>query len=218
VWNALKHSSTHRAASHSGHQNTVSFLLLFLYHTTHLFVGLAFFSVSGILYGKCLSRSHGTFLSVEWWPWNFLTLSLPCSMSSACTSSTLNLKWSIWSVLNLRSILPYSLELQYWVISLTALCTIYSFSFFPKARVEEVGLLDELHPCFRCNLELTQAFAFPVYFSLASFLFPLYGKLKSMSLVLCLSTSERTLVLNVELPILLSLAFSLSLFVGHLSY
>jgi len=34
VWNALKHSSTHRAASHSGHQNTVSFLLL-LCNTLH---------------------------------------------------------------------------------------------------------------------------------------------------------------------------------------
>ena len=54
-----------------------------------------FFSVGGILSGKCLSRSHGTFLSVEWWQWNFLTLPLPCSVSSACTSSTLNLKLSV---------------------------------------------------------------------------------------------------------------------------
>jgi len=53
------------------------------------------FSVGGILSGKCLSTSRGTFLSVEWWPWNFLTLPLACSISSAYTSSTLNLKWSI---------------------------------------------------------------------------------------------------------------------------
>ena len=33
--------------------------------------------------------------SVEWWPWNFLMLPLPCSVSSACTSSPLNLKLSI---------------------------------------------------------------------------------------------------------------------------
>ena len=92
----MKHSSTHRAASHSGHQNTVSFLLLFLLHTTHLLVGMAFFSVGGILSGKCLSTSRDTFLSVEWWPWNFLTLSLWCSISRACTSSTLNLKWSMF--------------------------------------------------------------------------------------------------------------------------
>ena len=68
--------------------------IVFITHYTPLcWPGL--FSVGGILSGKCLSRSRGTFLSVEWWPWNFLTLSLPCSICSACTSSTLNLKWSI---------------------------------------------------------------------------------------------------------------------------
>jgi hypothetical protein len=34
-------------------------------------------------------------LSVEWWPWNCPTLSLISSIITACTSSTLNLKWSI---------------------------------------------------------------------------------------------------------------------------
>ena len=54
------------------------------------------FFVGGILSGKYLSRRLGTFLSVEWLPWNFLIFSLPCSISSACTSSTQNLKCSIW--------------------------------------------------------------------------------------------------------------------------
>ena len=62
-------------------------------HTSSL--AWLFFSVGGILSGKCLLTSCGTFLSVEWWPWNFLTLPLACSISSAYTSSTLNLKWSI---------------------------------------------------------------------------------------------------------------------------
>ena len=95
MWNALKLSSTHRAASHSGHKNSLLPSSAFVTHYTPLCWPGFFFSVSGILSGNCLSTSHGTFWSVQWWPWNFLTLPLACSISSACTSSTLNLKWSI---------------------------------------------------------------------------------------------------------------------------
>jgi len=66
------------------------------YNTLHTsLLACPFFSVGGILSRKCLSSSPGTFLSVEWWSWNFLTLSLWCWVSTVCTSSTLNLKWSI---------------------------------------------------------------------------------------------------------------------------
>jgi len=51
--------------------------------------------------------------------------------------------------------------------------------FLSKDMVEGVGLLDQHHPCFLCNIELIQAFAFPVYILFASFLFPLHGKSKS---------------------------------------
>ena len=83
--------------------------VIFVTHYTPLCWPGLFFSVGGILSGKCLSRIHGTFFFVEWWPWNFLTL--PCSISSACTSSTLNLKWSILVCPNFLGILPYNLEL-----------------------------------------------------------------------------------------------------------
>jgi len=87
-WNILQH----KGQLHIRGTKTLSPSFYCFYNTLH--TSLLFFSV-GILSGKCLSSSRGTFLSVEWWPWNFLTLSLWCSISSACTSSTLNLKWSI---------------------------------------------------------------------------------------------------------------------------
>jgi len=89
-WNVLQHIGL----LHIRGTKTLSPFFCCFYKTPLWWHGL--FSVGGILSGKCLSRSRGTYLSVEWWPWNFLTLSLPCSISSACTSSTLNLKWSIF--------------------------------------------------------------------------------------------------------------------------
>jgi hypothetical protein len=46
------------------------------------------FYMVGFLGGGCLSRSYGTFLSMEWWPCTFLSVSLPCSVSRVCTIST----------------------------------------------------------------------------------------------------------------------------------
>ena len=95
MWNVLKQPSRQSPAWQSGHQNTVSFLLLCLQHTTHTFVGLAFFCVGGILAEERLSSSRGTFLSVQWRPCTVLSVSLPRSISTACIRCTLNLKWSI---------------------------------------------------------------------------------------------------------------------------
>ena len=104
-WNILQHIGQ----LHIRGTKTLSPSFYCFYNTLHTsLLAWPFFFVGGILSGKCLSTRCGTFLSVEWWPWNFLTLPLWCSISSACSSSTLNLKWS---VLNLHSILPYNLEL-----------------------------------------------------------------------------------------------------------
>jgi len=106
-WNILQHIGL----LHIRGTKTLSPFFYCFYNILHTSLMAWTFFVGGILSGKCLSRSRGTFLSVEWWPWIFLTLSLPCSISSASTSSTLNLKCSILVCPEFVGILPYNLEL-----------------------------------------------------------------------------------------------------------
>jgi hypothetical protein len=56
-------------------------------------------------------------VSVEWWPWKSLKISLPCSFSSDCTSSTLNLKLPILVCPEFAWHITVNLELYYWAIA-----------------------------------------------------------------------------------------------------
>jgi hypothetical protein len=64
-------------------------------NSLHIFFWAWPFPVSAVLSGKCLSRSHETFLSMEREPCTFLSPSLLRSISTASIRSTLNLKWYI---------------------------------------------------------------------------------------------------------------------------
>jgi hypothetical protein len=64
-------------------------------NSLHIFLLAWPFPVSAVLSGKCLSRSHETFLSMEWQPCTFRSPPLLRSVSTASIRSTLNLKWYI---------------------------------------------------------------------------------------------------------------------------
>ena len=146
---------------------------------------------------------------MEWWPWNFLTLSLPCSIRSACTSSTTNLKWSILVYPEFARHITVQFRTEVLSNHLNSFMYHVVIFFFPKDRFEGFGLLDQPHRYFRCNLELIQAFAFPVYILFASFLFPLHGKSKSLSLlfVFTLQNGHRSWMLSNQFSFLWLLPF-----------
>ena len=113
-WNFLQHIGQ----LHIRSTKTLSPPFYCFYNTLHTsLLAWPFFLVSVILSGKCLSTRRGTFLSVEWWPWNFLPLPLWCSISSACSSSTLNLKWSILVCPEFAQHITIQFRTEYWVIS-----------------------------------------------------------------------------------------------------
>ena len=88
------------------------------------------FFYGGIFLGKSLSRSHGTFLSMEWWPYTFFSISLPCSVSRICTRCTLSTfhylflvsySWQFWNLCHLFFFLSLHfsmyIRLEFWALS-----------------------------------------------------------------------------------------------------
>lgn len=64
-------------------------------------------------------------------------------------------KWGLYQIHSEFTAVCFGLS---WIgtacYNLITLWTIWLFSFFPKDRVEGVGFLDPVLPCFCCNLEL----------------------------------------------------------------
>lgn len=131
-WNNVQH----KVQCDSQEIKTLSPSIHWFYNTMHISLLAWPFLYGGIFGGtECLSRSHGTFLSMEWWPCTFLSVSLPCSVRESVSDILcscfvsfflVSSPWQFWNVCHFFFwSLHFSLDtrLEFWAIS----CPFFNF-------------------------------------------------------------------------------------------